>query len=59
MPESFNEQADLIWRHMKLILVETNMTVQNIVSLRTYLAYPAFDDHRPPTGDIAVSSESA
>lgn len=44
MPESFNDQADLIWRHLKTILAEADMTVRNIVSLRTYLADPAFDE---------------
>jgi 2-iminobutanoate/2-iminopropanoate deaminase len=44
MPESFEEQAELIWKHLKTILSEADMTVKNIVSLRTYLADPAFDE---------------
>lgn len=44
MPESFEEQADLIWKHLKTILQEADMTVKNIVSLRTYLADPSFDE---------------
>jgi len=44
MPESFNDQADLIWGHVKTILAEADMTVHNIVSLRTYLADPVFDE---------------
>ena len=44
MPESFEGQAELIWKHMKTILAEAGMTVRNIVSLRTYLADPVFDE---------------
>lgn len=59
MPESFEEQAELIWSHIKTILASADMTVANIVSLRTYLADPSYDepnvrmrmkhlgDHRP------------
>jgi 2-iminobutanoate/2-iminopropanoate deaminase len=44
MPESFEGQAELIWKHLKTILTEAEMSVSNIVSLRTYLADPAFDE---------------
>jgi 2-iminobutanoate/2-iminopropanoate deaminase len=44
MPESFEGQADLIWKHLKAILAEAGMTVRDIVSLRTYLADPSFDE---------------
>ena len=44
MPDSFEEQADLIWMHLKTLLSEANMSVHNIISLRTYLADPAFDE---------------
>ena len=44
MPASFEEQAELIWKHLKTILGEADMTVKNIVSLRTYLADPSFDE---------------
>jgi 2-iminobutanoate/2-iminopropanoate deaminase len=59
MPESFDDQADLIWTHIKTILHSAGMQLHNIVSLRTYLADPADDepnvrmrmkymgDHRP------------
>jgi enamine deaminase RidA (YjgF/YER057c/UK114 family) len=59
MPESFEEQAELVWRHIRTILASAGMDVRNIVSLRTYLADPAYDepnvrmrmkhlgDHRP------------
>jgi enamine deaminase RidA (YjgF/YER057c/UK114 family) len=44
MPESFDEQADLIWRHIQTILASADMTLRNIVSLRTYLADPKYDE---------------
>ena len=44
MPESFEGQAELIWKHLKTILSDADMTVHNIVSLRTYLADPVFDE---------------
>jgi 2-iminobutanoate/2-iminopropanoate deaminase len=44
MPESFEEQADLIYGHIRAILASANMDVGNIVSLRTYLADPKFDE---------------
>lgn len=44
MPESFDEQAQLIWRHIRAILDAAGMGVDNLVSLRTYLADPQYDD---------------
>ncbi|MBA8888258.1 enamine deaminase RidA (YjgF/YER057c/UK114 family) [Dokdonella fugitiva] len=44
MPESFEEQAELIWRHIGAILESAGMGVRNLVSLRTYLADPQYDD---------------
>jgi 2-iminobutanoate/2-iminopropanoate deaminase len=44
MPESFDEQAELIWQHLRAILRSADMDVRNIVSLRTYLADPADDE---------------
>jgi len=44
MPESFEAQAELIWRHLKAILRSADMEVGNLVSLRTYLADPADDE---------------
>ena len=43
MPESFEEQGDLIWQHLGTILESANMTYQNLVSVRTYLASPDYD----------------
>ena len=44
MPESFEEQAELIWKHIHTILRSAGMDVTNIVSLRTYLADPSNDE---------------
>src|SRR5689334_11082811 len=44
MPESFDDQAELIWAHTRSILASAEMTVSNLVSLRTYLADPKHDE---------------
>lgn len=44
MPDSFEGQAELIWKHLITILASAGMTVNNLVSLRTYLADPKYDD---------------
>ena len=44
MPESFDEQADLIWGHIQSILASASMQLSQIVSLRTYLADPVYDE---------------
>jgi len=44
MPLTFEEQAEIIWGHLKLILTSAGMTVQNLVSLRFYLADPKYDE---------------
>lgn len=44
MPESFEEQAEIIWSHMRTILRSAGMDVHNLVSLRTYLADPRYDE---------------
>lgn len=44
MPESFEQQGELIWGHMGAILKSAGMTYANIVSLRTYLASPDYDE---------------
>lgn len=44
MPEAFDEQAELIWKHIRTILASANMSITNLVSLRTYLADPKFDE---------------
>ena len=44
LPESFDGQAELIWKHLTTILASAGMTVNNLVSLRTYLADPKYDE---------------
>ena len=43
MPSDFEGQAELIWSHLETILQEADMSVENLVSLRFYLAHPALD----------------
>lgn len=43
MPESFGDQARLIWRHLARILADAGLTYADLVSLRFYLADPADD----------------
>lgn len=38
MPESFEEQGDIIWQHISTILESAGMTYHNLVSVRTYLS---------------------
>ena len=44
MPDSFEDQARLIWTHIGAILRAAGMGFEDIVSLRTYLAHPDFDE---------------
>jgi enamine deaminase RidA (YjgF/YER057c/UK114 family) len=44
MPESFEEQGELIWQYVGIILASAQMSYQNLVSLRTYLSSPEFDE---------------
>ena len=44
MPESFEEQGEIIWTHIGTLLKAADMDYQNIVSLRTYLADPQYDE---------------
>lgn len=44
MPESFEEQAEIIWTHIQTLLHSAGMTIGNLVSLRTYLADPTDDE---------------
>jgi 2-iminobutanoate/2-iminopropanoate deaminase len=44
MPESFDEQGELIWQHLRTILRSAGMDIPNLISLRTYLADPADDE---------------
>ena len=44
MPESFDEQAEIIWTHIQTILRSAGMDLHNLVSVRTYLAHPQYDE---------------
>jgi 2-iminobutanoate/2-iminopropanoate deaminase len=44
MPDSFEEQGDIIWMHLGAILQSAGMDYQDLVSLRTYLADPQYDE---------------
>jgi len=44
MPESFEEQGELIWQHMGAILRSAGMGYENLISVRTYLAHPMYDE---------------
>ena len=44
MPDSFEEQGEIIWGHIGTILKSAGMTYDNIVSLRTYLSSPEYDE---------------
>jgi 2-iminobutanoate/2-iminopropanoate deaminase len=44
MPDSFEEQGDIIWQHLRTILQSAEMGYYDIVSLRTYLAEPQYDE---------------
>jgi len=44
MPDSFTDQAEQIWQHIGSILKSANMDYANVVSLRTYLSSPEFDE---------------
>ena len=44
MPEMFEEQGDIIWGHIGTLLRSAGMDYQDLVSLRTYLAGPEYDE---------------
>jgi 2-iminobutanoate/2-iminopropanoate deaminase len=44
MPESFEEQGEIIWQHIGTILKSAGMSYQDIISVRTYLADPQYDE---------------
>jgi enamine deaminase RidA (YjgF/YER057c/UK114 family) len=44
MPESFEDQGDLIWKHLGTILRSADMDYSNLVSIRVYLADPQYDE---------------
>ena len=44
MPESFEEQGEIIWQHIGTILKSANMDYNNVISIRTYLSDPSYDE---------------
>ena len=44
MPDSFEEQGEIIWKYIGVILRSAGMDYDNIISLRTYLASPEYDE---------------
>ena len=60
MPATFDEQADLVWTHLRAILESAGMEVSNLVSIRTYLADPDDDEgnvrHERETSQRACAS---
>ena len=44
MPDSFEEQGEIIWTHLRTILQSASMDLHNLISLRTYLADPQYDE---------------
>lgn len=44
MPDSFEEQAEIIWNHIRTLLRSADMDLHNLISLRTYLADPIYDE---------------
>jgi 2-iminobutanoate/2-iminopropanoate deaminase len=44
LPGSFEEQAELVWRHLRTILRAADMDYENLISLRFYLEDPRYDE---------------
>jgi enamine deaminase RidA (YjgF/YER057c/UK114 family) len=44
MPDSFEEQGEIIWGHIGTLLKSAEMTYENIISLRMYLSSPEYDE---------------
>jgi 2-iminobutanoate/2-iminopropanoate deaminase len=44
MPESFEEQGEVIWQHIGKILKSANMDYHDVISIRTYLSDPSYDE---------------
>lgn len=67
-PPTLEEQLDLIWRNLRCILAEAEMTTDNIVRVTSYLTNPDFalknqearlkalGDRRVPTTAIVVQT---
>jgi enamine deaminase RidA (YjgF/YER057c/UK114 family) len=44
LPDSFEEQGELVWTHLRTILRSAGMDYPDLISLRTYLADPEYDE---------------
>lgn len=44
MPDSFTDQAEIIWKHIGTILRSADMDYSDVISLRTYLSNPEYDE---------------
>jgi enamine deaminase RidA (YjgF/YER057c/UK114 family) len=44
MPEAFEAQGDVVWTHLRTILQSAGMDYSDLVSIRTYLADPSYDE---------------
>jgi 2-iminobutanoate/2-iminopropanoate deaminase len=44
MPDSFEEQGEVVWAHLRSVLHSADMDYHDLVSLRTYLADPRYDE---------------
>jgi len=44
MPDTFEEQGDMVWKHIGTILTAAGMDYTNIISIRTYLTDPLYDE---------------
>ena len=44
MPETFEDQGEIIWKHLGTILESAQRGYQNLISIRFYLASPEFDE---------------
>ena len=44
MPDSFEEQAEVIWQHIGTILKSAGMDYTDLISMRFYLASPEYDE---------------
>jgi 2-iminobutanoate/2-iminopropanoate deaminase len=44
MPDSFEKQGEVVWNHLRTILRAADMDYPDLISLRTYLADPAYDE---------------
>jgi 2-iminobutanoate/2-iminopropanoate deaminase len=44
MPDSFEEQGEVVWMHLRTVLRSADMDYHDLVSLRTYLADPQYDE---------------